>query len=111
MPPPTMKLSGACSLKRKSSPGTSDWKPLGLGDQKLTSSGFRSDKKLNQSPSVTPTKTLATAALIILDHGQWHPHLATAMIVGISPGRKVSMCAQIGNDNSFISLDLFHAVQ
>jgi hypothetical protein len=54
-----MKLSGACSLNRNGSPGSSARNVRGLGCQKLTSSSAgRPARKRNHSPSVTATKAL-----------------------------------------------------
>jgi len=57
-PPPTMKSSGLCSLKRRGSPGTKALNStLLLGCQKFTSSNSRSEERYkNQSVSLMATK-------------------------------------------------------
>src|SRR5471030_1534048 len=55
-PPPTMKLRGAWSLNRNSSPGAKARKFLADGDQKLSSANSGLTRRWsNQSPSVTAT--------------------------------------------------------
>ena len=59
--PPAMAFHGAFNLNRNRSPG---WRalnsPLPEGCQKLTSSGFRPDRKSNHGLCVTPTNILTT---------------------------------------------------
>src|SRR5262249_17592970 len=54
MPPPTIKLRGACNLNKKSSPGCNALNGAAPGDQKLTSESSEFVRRwLNHSPSVT----------------------------------------------------------
>src|SRR5262245_26325171 len=69
VPHPTTKLSGAWSLKRKSSPGCSTLKEVRPdGAQKFTSSGGLDARKSNHLLSVTATKTRTMRRIVQQQH-------------------------------------------